>query len=130
MPMEASSGRIRLFTNERGSALVATTMLVFLMTVLGIALYEAGVIESGQVFYSENELKAAYAAEAGLNRVVLDLSNDNVGCLNGSITNGALPSTATCPAWSALTSTPADVPGYVKKPLGNSSSYYIQARTD
>ena len=67
------------FGDQRGSTLVGGLMLVFLMTLLGAALFDAASIESGQVAYLEEDLRADYAAESGLNRAGADMQYDTIG---------------------------------------------------
>src|SRR5262249_51472623 len=128
--MAPKRSHIAVLAEERGSALVASVMLVFLMTVLGVALFQAGVIESGQAIYSENEMRALYAAESGLNRAVLDVADAlNVGCWNNLVLNSSLLCSDGT-TWGPLTATPTNVPGYSKLPFGTSAGYLVQARTD
>jgi len=84
----------RAFTDQRGSVLVGGLLLVLAMTLIGVGLFEAAVIESGQVGSTAADVRAFYAAESGLNRAALDTAYDNT-YVQGSYTfdsvKGSLP---------------------------------------
>ncbi len=55
--------------DERGSILLAGLMLVFVMTILGFALFDLTVLESRLVIDRHTRTQACYASEVGLNRL-------------------------------------------------------------
>ena len=65
------------FTDQRGSVLVGGLLLVLAVTLIGVGLFEATVIESRQVGSTAADVRAFYAAESGLNRAALDTAYDN-----------------------------------------------------
>ena len=69
--------RDRMFRDERGSVLFGGLILVLALTLIGVGLFEATVIESRQVGSTAADVRAFYAAESGLNRAALDTAYDN-----------------------------------------------------
>src|SRR5437867_6489173 len=69
--------RDRMFRDERGSVLIGGLILVLALTLIGVGLFEAAVIETGQVRFTEEDAKALYAAESGLNRAAVDMALDD-----------------------------------------------------
>src|SRR6266536_3028164 len=67
----------RAFTDQRGSVLVGGLLLVLAMTLIGVGLFEAAVIETRQVGSTAADVRAFYAAETGLNRAALDTAYPN-----------------------------------------------------
>src|SRR2546426_111752 len=77
--MGRENRRDRMFRDERGSVLIGGLILVLALTLIGVGLFEAAVIETGQVRFTEEDAKALYAAESGLNRAALDMSTNTSG---------------------------------------------------
>src|SRR6266508_5650267 len=59
--------------NERGSALLMSLVLIFVMTVLGLALFDLGVVESRLVATSQADARALEIAQAGVERALRNL---------------------------------------------------------
>src|SRR5205809_7913816 len=68
----------RAFTEQRGSVLVGGLLLVLAMTMIGVALFEAAVIETREVGFTADDVRAFYATETGLNRAALDVAWDPI----------------------------------------------------
>ncbi len=71
---------------ERGFALVGGLMLVFIITLLGLALYDLAVLEGRLVLGTEADYRAFEAAQAGLERALhllfLDLCAGDLACVD------------------------------------------------
>jgi len=61
--------------DQRGSIFLISLVLVFVMTLLGIALFDLSLVDNRLVLASENDAQAFYTAEAGLYRAQLDLTD-------------------------------------------------------
>src|SRR6266508_5903076 len=61
--------------NERGSALLMSLVLIFVMTVLGLALFDLGVVESRLVHTSQADARAFEIAQAGVERALRNLQD-------------------------------------------------------
>src|SRR6266508_4426210 len=61
--------------NERGSALLMSLVLIFVMTVLGLALFDLGVVESRLVYTSQADARAFEIAQAGVERALRKLQD-------------------------------------------------------
>ena len=55
----------RLF-DSRGSMMIGALMMVFVVTLLGVALFDLAVVENRLILGSDCDVRAFYAAEAGL----------------------------------------------------------------
>ena len=88
------------FMDQRGSVLLGGLLLVLAVTLIGVGLFQATVIESRQVGSTAADVRAFYAAESGLNRAALDTAYDNT-YVQGSYTfdsvKGSLPNDNTTP---------------------------------
>lgn len=95
------------FTDQRGSVLIGGLLLVLAMTLIGVGLFEAAMIETGQVAYTERDVRAFYAADTGLNRASGDLASNDVGVANSTFTDvkNALNANTTVPQFFGSTST-------------------------
>jgi hypothetical protein len=83
-------------TGQRGSVLLGVLLLVLAMTMIGLALYQAAVIERQQISKTETDVRAFYAADAGIHRAALDLADPPsaglpVGALTFDGVKAALP---------------------------------------
>lgn len=134
----------RAFTGQQGSVLLGGLLLVLAMTVIGIALYQASVIESQQISKTETDMRAFYAADAGIHRAALDLADPpSAGILVGGLKfscNPPEPSNPNC----VKDSLPGDnttrvtLPGYGSRCFGGSTcdssvtpykpAYIVEAR--
>lgn len=89
----------RAFTEQRGSLLIGALLLVLVMTVIGVGLFQAGIMESNQIAKTETDVRAFYAADAGIHRVALDVADPDaahpVGALTFDGLKAALPGDAT-----------------------------------
>ena len=56
--------------DERGSALLLSLILIFVMTVLGLALFDLGVVENRLVYTSQDDARAFEIAQAGVERAL------------------------------------------------------------
>lgn len=72
----------RAHTEQRGSALLSTIIIIFILALVGAAFFQAGVIESQQTVNTVTDTRAYYAAESGVNRAAQDLTTDG-GCETG-----------------------------------------------
>jgi Tfp pilus assembly protein PilX len=89
----------RRFTDEGGSVLIAGVLGVLAVTLIGIGLFESGLVEMRLAAESAADVRAFYAAETGLNRGALDVANDGAAVLSpvspnptfDSIKGGPLP---------------------------------------
>ena len=72
--------------SERGSALLISLVLVFVMTLLGLALFDLGAIESGLMLANQTDAQAFEVAQAGIERALerlLRTALDEVSLANG-----------------------------------------------
>lgn len=60
---------------ERGSALVTSLVLVFIVTLLGLALFDLGAVESRLVYTTEDDARAFEIAQAGVERALFKLQD-------------------------------------------------------
>jgi hypothetical protein len=65
----------RALQDQRGSVLLLSLALVFVMTLLGAALFKLTVVEHDLVMSDQHDAQAFQAAEGGLYRAYVDLSN-------------------------------------------------------
>src|SRR5215471_14813174 len=59
--------------NERGSVLLLSLTLIFVMTMLGLALFDLSVVEGRLVYVSHGDARAFEIAQAGVERSVRKL---------------------------------------------------------
>jgi hypothetical protein len=125
----------RSLANQQGSILIGVLVLVVAMTLLGIALYESSVVEMRQMARTESEVRAFYAADAGIHMAALDVADPDpanpVGALTFSGVKGSLPADNT-----SLTS----LTGFASRCFGASAcdssvkpykpAFLVQARND
>src|SRR5438093_251916 len=119
--MGRDRSRHQVFGDERGSILIGGLLLVLAVTLLGLGLFQAAVVETRQVAQSEEEVRAFYAAETGLNRAALDVQYDTIGVknfdfkntLNGDYVTAASFYATTCFGGAVCDSAHATVPAYV-----------------
>ncbi len=64
-----------LVRNERGSVIVIALVLIFVMTILGLALFDLAQIEGQMASTSQADARALYIAQAGLERGIRELRN-------------------------------------------------------
>ncbi len=69
------------FMGERGSILLGGILLAFAITLVGLGLFQAGVIETRNVASTESNPRVFYAAESGLSRAALDAATNVSGSL-------------------------------------------------
>jgi hypothetical protein len=69
----------RLARDERGSVLLMSIVLVFVMTLLGLALFDLGAIENRMSLASQADLRAFEVAQAGIERALRELRDGFVG---------------------------------------------------
>ncbi len=74
--MGRESSLDRALTDERGSVLIGGMLLVLAVTLIGLGLFEAATIETRDVALTGADVRAFYAADAGLNLAALNLAND------------------------------------------------------
>jgi Tfp pilus assembly protein PilX len=70
--------------DQRGSALLISMVLIMLMTVMGLALFELGPLESQLSGSTLADARAFEVAQAGLERAIRELSNDFLADSYGS----------------------------------------------
>ncbi|HKZ07061.1 MAG TPA: pilus assembly PilX N-terminal domain-containing protein [Methylomirabilota bacterium] len=70
--------------DERGSVLLMSIVLVFVMTLLGLALFDLGAIENRMSLASQADLRAFEVAQAGIERALRELQDGFVGDAAGS----------------------------------------------
>ncbi len=70
--------RVDLARDRRGSALLISLVLIFVMAMLGLALFQLGVVESRLVYTSEDDVRALQVAQAGVERALAQLQQDIV----------------------------------------------------
>src|SRR5262245_48930400 len=61
--------------NERGSVLLLSLVLIFVMTMLGLALFDLSVVEGRLVYVSHGDARAFEIAQAGVERSVKNLQD-------------------------------------------------------
>jgi len=61
--------------DERGSAILISLVLIFVMAVLGLALYNLGVVESRLVYTTQDDARAFEIAQAGVERALWSLQD-------------------------------------------------------
>jgi hypothetical protein len=64
----------RVFQDERGSVFLLSLGLVFVMTLLGVALFDLSTLDRRLVIGAQDEARAFHVAEAGLSRALRDLA--------------------------------------------------------
>jgi hypothetical protein len=72
------------FTDERGSVMLISIVLVFVMTLLGLALFELGAIENRMSLSSAADARAFEVAQGGIERALRELQDGFVGDTAGS----------------------------------------------
>jgi Tfp pilus assembly protein PilX len=75
--------------DQRGSILLLSLILVFTMTLLGAALFEVTVVEHRLVMSDQHGAQAFHAAEGGLYRAYVDLSNGDATNAFATVFGGA-----------------------------------------
>jgi hypothetical protein len=80
---------------ERGSVLLISIVLVFVMTLLGLALFELGAIENRMALTSAADARAFEVAQAGIERALRELQdgfdNDTTGSESWADNDGLAP---------------------------------------
>lgn len=129
------------FTDQRGSILIGGLLLVFAVTLMGLGLYQAAVVETSQLQSTKEDVNVLYAAETGLNRVALDVAWDDIGifkyCGLKSCPELTPPVTGTL---NTNNTTPSSLAGYGSTCFGSttcdssdhprSPAYLVQAKND
>ncbi|HHW56711.1 MAG TPA: hypothetical protein GXX15_03365 [Clostridia bacterium] len=69
-------------SNERGSALIFTLMVILILTVLGVAILEVAVANYKMSYAYANSISATYAAEAGLEKAKSEFNSDLLNALS------------------------------------------------
>jgi Tfp pilus assembly protein PilX len=122
--------RRQLFGDQRGSILVGGLLLVLAVTLLGLGLFQAAVVETRQVAQTEEDARAFYAAETGLNRAALDVQYDTIGTktfdfkntLNGDYVTASSFYATTCFGGDVCDSAHATIPAYVVDAVNNADA--------
>ena len=110
--------------DARGSVLVAGLVLVLVMTILGISLFDMGLLESRLVLNTQCDYQASETAQAGIKRSLrllrLDLINDpnDPSWADGSIDGSSFPVT---------TDMFEDFPGLTNQSFAN-GNYSVQIK--
>jgi len=78
--------------DQGGSVLLISLVLVFVMTLLGIALFDLALVENHLVLASEGDARAFNTAEAGLYRAQLNLTN-GIGTTFDAVFTGGVTTT-------------------------------------
>ena len=68
---------------ERGSAFIGALVLLFVLTILGLALFDSALIDAQLALVSVDEHRALESAEAGLQRAMHRLYRDLCGRRSG-----------------------------------------------
>ncbi len=97
--------------DERGSILLSGMMLVFIITLTGLALFNLGMVDHRLAINDRDTERTFYAAEAGLQRALLDLSD-------GDGTND----------FATVQATPRSLTGFANKAFSG-GSYTVTAST-
>src|SRR5437763_6608469 len=71
--MAMATGVQWMSRDERGSVLVSTMMLVFVMTLIGAGIFYAAVVDNRVAFNNLNQDQTFYTAESGLQLGMRDL---------------------------------------------------------
>jgi hypothetical protein len=74
----------RLARDQRGSVLLLSIVLVFVMTLLGLALFDLGAIENRMSLASQADLRAFEVAQAGIERALRELQDGFVADAAGA----------------------------------------------
>ena len=61
--------------DERGSVILMSIVLVFVMTLLGLALFDLGAIENRMSLATQADLRAFEVAQAGIERALRELQD-------------------------------------------------------
>jgi hypothetical protein len=88
--MSRTSSLKSALEDQRGSILIGGLLLVVAMTVIGVGLYQASVIETKQISWTETDVRGFYAADAGLHRAALDLADPDTTNPVGTLTFDAV----------------------------------------
>jgi Tfp pilus assembly protein PilX len=75
--MASATGVQWMSRDERGSVLVSTMMLVFVMTLIGAGIFYAAVVDNRVAFNNLNQDQTFYTAEAGLNVGLRELADSD-----------------------------------------------------
>jgi hypothetical protein len=70
--------------DERGSVILMSIVLVFVMTLLGLALFDLGAIENRMSLATQADLRAFEVAQAGIERALRELQNGFVADTAGA----------------------------------------------
>lgn len=70
--------------DERGSVLLMSIVLVFVMTLLGLALFDLGAIENRMSLATQADLRAFEVAQAGIERALRELQDGFIGDAAGT----------------------------------------------
>jgi hypothetical protein len=109
------TARLEPGRDERGSVLLLSLILIFVMTVLGLALFDLGVVESRLVFTGQTDARAFEIAQAGVERALQKLvdrlnagdswaAGTNVYCTGGTTSKHGCSESQFFPADSAFIS--------------------------
>ncbi len=122
--------RLEPARDQRGSVLLVSLVLIFVMTILGLALFDLGVVESRLVLTSQTDARAFEIAQAGVERALAQLQKDTVDQLAANFANASgFP--ALCSAGTAnrgcsdLRFHPA-APGFISNLDFDSGSYSVE----
>ena len=109
--MTSGKRSVLWLADERGSILLCGLMVVFVITLLGFALFDLGLVDHRLATGDRDKERAFYAAEAGLQRALLDLSD-------GDGTND----------FATVRANPASLAEFANKVFSN-TSYTVKAAT-
>jgi len=70
--------------DERGSVILMSIVLVFVMTLLGLALFDLGAIENRMSLATQADLRAFEVAQAGIERALRELQDGFIGDAAGT----------------------------------------------
>ena len=121
--------RLEPARDQRGSVLLMSLVLIFVMTILGLALFDLGVVESRLVHTSQTDARAFEIAQAGMERALAQLQKDTVdlGAANFANASGfpALCSGGSHRGCSDLRFYPV-ASGFISNPNFDTGSYAIE----
>ena len=116
--------------DQRGSVLLMSLVLIFVMTILGLALFDLGVVESRLVLTSQTDARAFEIAQAGMERALAQLQKDTVDQLAANFANAsgfpALCSAGTLNRGCSDSRFHPAAPGFISNPNFDSGFYTVE----
>ena len=119
MRRERAGRRDRVsFRDQRGSVLLISMVLIFVMTLLGLAFFDLAALESRLALVTQVDVRALEVSQAGMERALWELWQDWVG----------LPATGANQDWSDTPCLDAPPPGGVSTPCVTTAFLHLNVK--